>query len=62
VDEAAARVIITGLGPGYPLWQLEREGADQIPDREAQLAFLAHWPDSELPLKTAYRGPRRPAV
>ncbi len=57
VDEAAARVTVTGLGPGYPGWQLEREGAEQVPDRAAQRAFLARWPDSELPLKTVYRGP-----
>ncbi len=59
VDENAAQVNVTGLGPGYPLWQLQREGStDVVPDREAQTAFLARWPGSELPLKTAYRGPR----
>ncbi len=59
VDEEAARVTVTGLGPGYPLWQLRREGPPEaVPDRDAQAAFLARWPDSELPLKTAYRGPR----
>ena len=59
LDEAAASVRVTGLGPGYPLWQLSREGeADAVPDREAQAAFLERWPESELPLKTAYRGPR----
>lgn len=52
VDEAAARVTITGLGPGYPLRFLHREEADRpIPDREAQIAFLARWPESELPLR-----------
>ena len=61
VDEQAARVTITGLGPGYPLWQLQRAGStDVVPDREAQTAFLERWPDSELPLKTSYRGPRAP--
>lgn len=59
VDEPAARVAITGLGPGYPLWQLQREGAtDAVADREAQKAFLERWPASELPLKSAYRGAR----
>ncbi len=59
VDEAAATVTITGLGPGYPLWQLQREGAnDAVADREAQKAFLARWPHAELPLKTTYRGAR----
>ncbi|MEO0054378.1 MAG: hypothetical protein RLZZ50_325 [Verrucomicrobiota bacterium] len=57
-DDAAMRVTITGLGPSYPRWQLSRDGADQVPDREAQEAFLARWPEAELPLKTAYRGPR----
>lgn len=57
-EEAEARVKITGLGPGFPRWQLEREGGEQVPDRLAQSAFLERWPDSELPLKAAYRGPR----
>ncbi len=53
VNEAAALVTITCLGPAYPLRFLHREDAARpIPDREAQLAFLARWPDSELPLKT----------
>ena len=59
VEEPEARVTITRLGPGYPLWQLRRENAaDAVPDREAQIAFLARWPEAELPLKTEYRGPR----
>jgi hypothetical protein len=54
-----ARVTITGLGPGYPLWQLQREGAtDAVADREAQKAFLERWPDAEPPLRASYRGPR----
>lgn len=57
-DDTLSRVLVTGLGPGYPRWQLEREGADQVPDREAQLAFLDRWPEAELPLRTPYRGPR----
>lgn len=57
-DEAGPAVTITGLGPSYPRWQLVREGAEQVPDREAQAAFLERWPEAELPLKTAYRGPR----
>jgi hypothetical protein len=59
VNADAPRVTITGLGPGYPLWQLQREGAaDAVADREAQKAFLERWPESELPLKSAYRGAR----
>ena len=50
-DETVARVTITGLGPGYPLWQLQKKGADSVADRDAQEAFLTKWPDSELPLK-----------
>lgn len=51
VDAAAARITISGLGPAYPLRFLHREDGKPIPDRAAQLAFLARWPDSELPLK-----------
>jgi tRNA (adenine37-N6)-methyltransferase len=59
VNADASRVMITGLGPGYPLWQLQRDGAvDAVADREAQKAFLERWPESELPLKSAYRGAR----
>lgn len=57
-DEAGARVVVTGFGPSYPAWQLRREGREQIPHGDAQLAFLERWPESELPLTTAYRGPR----
>ncbi len=48
-----AVVTVTGLGPAYPRRFLEREGHEQVPDREAQLAFLDRWPDAELPLKGA---------
>lgn len=51
VDVSAARVTISGLGPAYPLRFLHRREGKPVPDREAQLAFLACWPDSELPLK-----------
>ena len=60
-DEGSARVTVTSLGPSYPLWQLRREGAGAVPDREAQEAFLVRWPDAEMPLKTAYRGPKAKA-
>lgn len=50
VDVAAARVEVTGLGPAYPRRFLERPEPD-VPDREAQRAFLERWPESELPLK-----------
>jgi hypothetical protein len=51
VDPAAARVVVSGLGPAYPRRFLERDGYEKVPDREAQLAFLDRWPASELPLK-----------
>ena len=51
VDRAAAKVVVTGLGPAYPLRWLMDPGYEAIADRDAQLAFLARWPDSELPLK-----------
>lgn len=51
VDEMSARVVVVGLGPAYPRRFLEREGYEKVPDREAQLAFLDRWPESELPLK-----------
>lgn len=59
VDETAGRVVVTGLGPGYPLRQLmNHEGVETVPDREAQTAFLQRWPDSELPLQAPPRGRR----
>jgi tRNA-Thr(GGU) m(6)t(6)A37 methyltransferase TsaA len=36
-------VTVFALEPAYPLRFLHREGYDQVPDREAQLAFLACW-------------------
>lgn len=56
-DEAAGRVTITGLGPAYPLRFLVRDDHEQVPDRDAQVAFLALWPDSELPLKAGKSPP-----
>jgi|GEM_PF-116646 putative methyltransferase, YaeB/AF_0241 family len=56
VDEVSCRVVVTGLGPAYPLWQLRREGAEVVPDRDAQEAFLRRWPDAELPLQAPPRG------
>ena len=47
----ADRVSITGLGPAYPLRFLLRENYEGVPERDAQLAFLARWPASELPLR-----------
>ena len=55
VDAPAARVTVTGLGPAYPRRFLMRPGYEAAPDRDAQLAFLDRWPDSELPLKAPPR-------
>jgi tRNA-Thr(GGU) m(6)t(6)A37 methyltransferase TsaA len=57
LDEKAEppRVIITGLGPAYPLRLLRDAGQENVPDRDAQEAFLDRWPDAELPLKTPPR-------
>lgn len=49
------RVTITGLGPAYPLRLLQDAGQENVPDRDAQAAFLARWPESELPLKAPPR-------
>lgn len=38
-------VTVTALETGYPLRFLTREGYEAVPDREAQVAFLARWPD-----------------
>jgi hypothetical protein len=36
-------VEVVGIEPAYPLRFLIREGYQQVPDREAQLAFMDHW-------------------
>jgi tRNA-Thr(GGU) m(6)t(6)A37 methyltransferase TsaA len=38
-------VTVRALETGYPLRFLTREGYEDIPDRDAQMAFLARWPD-----------------
>jgi tRNA (adenine37-N6)-methyltransferase len=38
-------VTVTALETGYPLRFLTREGYEAVPDREAQMAFLARWPE-----------------
>jgi tRNA (adenine37-N6)-methyltransferase len=38
-------VTVTALETGYPRRFLLREGYEAVPDREAQLAFLACWPE-----------------
>ncbi len=38
-------VQVRALETGYPMRFLLRENYEQVPDREAQLAFLALWPD-----------------
>lgn len=39
-------VTVLSLEPAYPLRFLTREGHEQVPDREAQLAFMERWPAS----------------
>lgn len=55
VEASRARVCITALGPAYPRRWLDDPGYETVADRDAQLAFLALWPDSELPLKAPPR-------
>ncbi|MFA6959258.1 MAG: tRNA (N6-threonylcarbamoyladenosine(37)-N6)-methyltransferase TrmO [Opitutaceae bacterium] len=38
-------VTVNTLETGYPLRFLTREGYETVPDREAQMAFLARWPE-----------------
>ncbi len=45
VDEVNSRVTVKALETGYPLRFLMREGYEDIPDRDAQMAFLARWPE-----------------
>ena len=37
-------VCVQSLEPAYPMRFLTRPGYDAVPDREAQMAFLARWP------------------
>ena len=39
-----ATVNVLALKPAYPMTFLQREGYQDIPDRDAQCAFLAQWP------------------
>lgn len=41
-------VSVNRLGPAYPRRWLEHPDYHDVPDREAQLAFLARWPESEI--------------
>ncbi len=41
---ADTRVTVLAFKPAYPVTFLLREGYEEIPDRDAQLAFLAEWP------------------
>jgi len=43
VDDRA--VTVRALETGYPLRFLTREGYEDIPDRDAQMAFLERWPE-----------------
>lgn len=38
-------VHVRALTSAYPLSRLHRDGAESIPDRDAQVAFLAKWPE-----------------
>ena len=38
-------VTVTALETGYPLRFLTREGYEEVPDRDAQMAFLGRWPE-----------------
>ena len=55
---AGDAVRVLALKPAYPLTFLLRDGYENIPDRDAQLAFLAQWPppaspgDSSRPAQT----------
>jgi tRNA (adenine37-N6)-methyltransferase len=42
-------VTVKSLETGYPLRFLTREGYEAVPDREAQVAFLARWPARDAP-------------
>lgn len=41
---AEETVCVRSLEPAYPMRFLTRPGYDAVPDRDAQLAFLARWP------------------
>lgn len=45
VEDAVVHII--ALEPGYPQRFLEDPERGQMPDKEAQLAFLEHWPERE---------------
>ena len=42
-------VIVRAFTPAYPITFLTREGYENIPDRDAQMAFLAQWPVESIP-------------
>ncbi|MET0262906.1 MAG: TrmO family methyltransferase, partial [Rariglobus sp.] len=44
-DVEATTVTVNALETGYPLRFLTRDGYEEVPDREAQMAFLEHWPE-----------------
>jgi len=49
-------VFIHWISPGYPDTLLVKEGDYQIPDREAQVAFKALWPDPDRHPKAPLQG------
>ncbi len=46
---AGTNVQVVALEAAYPMKFLTREGYDEVPDRAAQLAFLARWPIGSSP-------------
>lgn len=46
-DVKGDAIEIKALGPAYPLTFLLRESYRNVPDREAQLAFLARWAEAD---------------
>ncbi len=59
-------VQVDAIAPAYPRTFLERPDYHDVPDRAAQLAFLARWPDAEAEDgkagRQSPRPPRRPSA
>lgn len=55
VDET--KVSVLSLEPAYPLRFLTRDGHEQVPDREAQLAFMERWPASAVAPESGDKNP-----
>lgn len=48
LEAVSVTVTVTALETGYPLRFLTRDGYEAVPDREAQLAFLGRWPETQV--------------